>query len=56
MENNENKVSVTDISFTGEAEIHSDHNAVKESVLNESDDMNDSGIETTPSVTNKNIF
>ena len=54
MENNENKVSMTDVTFTGEAEIHSDPNAVKESVLNESDDINDSGMETTPSLIDEN--
>ena len=53
-ENNENKVSLTEVTFTGEADVHSDPNTVKESVLNESDDMNDSGMETIPSITNEN--
>ena len=40
MEDNENKVSMIDVTVTGEVEIHSDPNVVKESVLYESDDIN----------------
>ena len=35
---------------TGEVEMNVDPNVVKESVLYESDDINDSGMETTPSL------
>ena len=45
MEDYENKVSMTDITVTGEVEMHVDPNVVKESVIYESDDINDSGME-----------
>ena len=54
MENNENKVSMIDITVTGEVEMNLDPNTVKESIVNESDDINDSGMETTPSLIDEN--
>ena len=48
------KVSMIDVTVTGEGEIHPDPNVVKESVLNESDNINDSGMETTPSLIDEN--
>ena len=50
MENNESKVSTV----TGEVEKHSDPNVAKENVLCEVDDVNDSGMETTPSLIDEN--
>ena len=54
MEDNENKVSMIDVTVTWEVEMNLDPNAVKESVLYESDDINDSGMETTPSLIDEN--
>ena len=39
------KVSMSDVTVTGEGEINSDPKVVKESVSNESDNINDSGLE-----------
>ena len=46
---NESKANMSDVTVTGEIEIQSDPNGVKENVLCELDDVNDSGMETTPS-------
>ena len=47
MNNNENKVSMSELTVTEEVEMNLDPNTVKESMVNESDDINDSGMETT---------
>ena len=48
------KVSMSDVTITGEGEINSDPKVVKESVSNESNNINDSGLETTPNLIDEN--
>ena len=48
------KVSVSDVSITGEGEINSDPKVVKESIYDESNNINDSGLETTPNLIDEN--
>ena len=52
MENNESKVSMV----TGEVESHSDPNRGKKNVFYEVDNVNDSGMETTPNLTDESVI